>query len=113
MALGIMILNMLELGRFAKRRHIPVQVAQPVVDGRVAGADVADVAFEVLDVDGVEADEGRVEADVGFGEVRAVVVGCGGGGVRGEVSFDAREGGEEGVEGFFVGGLRSAGLGGV
>lgn len=103
---GIMFLDMLELGRLAKGRLVPVQVAEPFVQGRVAGADVAHVAFEVLDVDGVEADDGRVEADVGFGEVGAVVEGRG---VGGEVGFDAVEGVEEGVEGFFVGVLGSEG----
>jgi len=41
---------------------------------RVAGADVADVALEVLDVDGVKADDGRVQAHIGLGDVGAVVV---------------------------------------
>lgn len=85
---------MLELSGAAKSGHVPIQMAEPGVDGRVAGADVADVAFEVLDVDGVEADDGGVEADVGFGDVGAVVEGRG---VGGEVGFDAVEGGEEGV----------------
>jgi hypothetical protein len=34
------------------------------VEVGVAAADVADVALEVLHVDGVEADDGRVEAHV-------------------------------------------------
>ena len=54
----------------------------------------------MLDVDGVEADDCCVETDVGFGDGRAEVVGCG---VGGEVGFGAVEGGEEGVDGFFVG----------
>ena len=103
-----MLLDMLELGRVPKRRLVPIQVADPFVDGRVAGANVAYVAFEVLDVDGVEADDGRVEADVGFGDVGAVVEGRG---VVGEVGFDLGEGVEEGVQGFFVGFLRSGGGG--
>ena len=60
----------------------------------------------MLDVDGVEADDGRVETDVGFGDVGAEVVGDG---VLGEVGFGAGEGGEEGVDGFFVGFLGAKG----
>lgn len=109
MTLRIMLLNMLKLRRRPKRRHIPVQPPHPRVNSRIARADIADVALEVLDVDGVEADDGRVEADVDFREARAVVVGAWGGG---EVGLDAVEGVEEGCYGGFVGGLRAArGLG--
>lgn len=56
----------------------------------------------MLDIDGVEADHGCVEPDVGFGDVGTVVVGacCDGG----EVLLDAVEGGEEGGAGGLVGG---------
>jgi len=39
-----------------------------------SAADVFDVAFEVLHVDGVEADDGRIEANVGLGDVGTEVV---------------------------------------
>jgi hypothetical protein len=78
-------------------------MSQPAMDGRVAGADVADVGFEMLHVDGVEAGDGRVEADVGFGEAGAEIVWCRGGGCGLQVAFDAVEGGEEWGEGLFVG----------
>ena len=77
MTLRIMFLNMFELRRFPKRRHIPIQMPQPFMQRWVSGADVADVAFEMLDVDGVEADDGRVETDVGFGDLGSEVVGGG------------------------------------
>ena len=76
-ALCVVVADMLKLGRLAKGRHIPVEVAQPGVDGRVAAADVADVALEVLDVDGVEAHDGGVQAHVGFGDGVAEVEGPG------------------------------------
>lgn len=57
-ALGVMILDVQEVGRVLEGRVVPVQVAHPLVGGRVPGADVPDVALEVLDVDGVEADNG-------------------------------------------------------
>ena len=37
--------------------------------GRVSGSDILDIIFKMLDVDGVEADDGYVEAGVGFGGV--------------------------------------------
>ena len=75
MALRIVFLNMFKLGCLPKRRHIPIQMAQPFMQCGVSGADVADVAFEMLHVHGVEADDGCVETDVGFGDVGAEVVG--------------------------------------
>ena len=95
-------LDVLELGRAPKGRDAPVEFPQPAVQGRVPRSDVPDVALEVLHIDRVEADDGRVEADVGFGDVGAVVVRPG---VLGEVGFGSVEGGEEGVQGAFVGGL--------
>ena len=92
MALRIVLPNVLELRRLPERRHVPVQAAQPRVDGGIARADVAQVGLEVLHVDRVEADNRCEEADVGFGGSRAEVVG----GLLGEVGFDAVEGGEEG-----------------
>ena len=74
---------------------------------RVPRADVTDVAFEVLDVDGVEADDRREEPDVGFG--------WGGGGEQegsgglGEVRFETVKGGEELSDGFLVGFLGAGG----
>lgn len=55
-ALGVVVLDVQEVGRGGEGRRAPVQVPQPGVDGRVAAADVADVALEVLNVDGIEAD---------------------------------------------------------
>lgn len=100
MTLRIMILDMRELSRILKSRHVPVQIPDPLVDGGVAAADVADVCLEVLNVDRVEADDGGVEADVGFGDAVAVVVGAG---VLLEVAFDAVKGFEELFYCFFVG----------
>ena len=103
-ALRVVLPNVLKLRRLAKGRLAPVQVAQPAVQGRVPGANVAHVALEVLHVDDVEADNGRVQADVGLGELRAEVVGSGGADVgRGEVGLSAVEGAEERGDGLFVG----------
>lgn len=94
---------MLEFGGLSERRHVPVQLPQPAVDGRVARANVTQVALEVLDIDRIEADDGGEEADVGLGDVFAKVVGAGRGG---EVGFSAVEGGEELLDVAFVGFLR-------
>ena len=61
MALGVVPLDVLELRRLDEGRVVPVEVAQPGVDGGVAGADIADVALEVLDVDRL------VGVSLGFG----------------------------------------------
>ena len=105
MAFGVMSLNMHEIGgRLAKRLGmLPVQIPHPRVQVGVAGADVADVALEVLDVDDVEADDGRVEADVGFGDVFAEVVRAFAlFGLRFQVGFGTVKRGEELMDGFFV-----------
>lgn len=104
MTLRIMLLDMFKHRRLPKGRYIPIQFPQPFMQIRITGSYIADIAFEVLHVDGVEADYGCVETDVGFGYGGAEVVG---GGVGGEVGFCAVEGGEEGVHGFFVGFLGS------
>lgn len=74
MAGHVVLLDVLELRRLLERRHGPVEMAEPAVDEGVAAADVADVAFEVLHVDGVEAHRRHVQAHVGFGQVGAEVV---------------------------------------
>ena len=102
MTLGIMLLNMLKQRRAPKRLLAPIQLPQPAMDGRVSGADIADIAAEVLHVDGIEAHDRDVESYVGLGEVGAEVVRAGGGG---EVVFDAVEGGEEVGDVGFVDGL--------
>lgn len=46
-------LDVQEVGRVLEGRDVPVQVAHPAVQQRVARADVTEVALEVLDVDGL------------------------------------------------------------
>ena len=52
-------LDMLKIARILERGVLPIELAQPAVDVRVSVADGADVALEVHDVDGVEADLGN------------------------------------------------------
>ena len=74
-ALGVVFLDMLEHGRLPESGHVPVELPDPAVQIRISGADVADVALEVLHVDGIEANDGRVEPHVRFRDVGAEVVG--------------------------------------
>lgn len=74
MTLRVVFLDMLELGRLPEGRNIPVQMPQPFVQRRVARADIADVALEMLHVDGVETDDGGVQADISFGDMFAEVI---------------------------------------
>jgi len=48
-----MTLDVLKYSGVFERRRLPVEFPHPGVEGGVTGADVADVAFEVLDVDGL------------------------------------------------------------
>ena len=70
-----MFLDMLKLRRLPKSRNVPIQFPQPLVNRRITRADVAKVAFEMLDVDGIEADDCCVESYIGFGDVGAEVIG--------------------------------------
>lgn len=50
-------LDVLKLRRLFKRLMVPVQVTHPLVNNRVARPDVANVTLEMLNVNGVEADD--------------------------------------------------------
>lgn len=51
MALGVVVLDVEEVGRLLERGDLPVQVPHPAVQSRVARPNIADVAFEMLHVD--------------------------------------------------------------
>ena len=51
-----MCLDMLKVARILERGNLPVELAHPEVNVRIPVSDGADVAFEVADVDWVEAD---------------------------------------------------------
>jgi hypothetical protein len=97
-----MALNMLEIRRVSKCRHIPVQIPQPTMDRRIRVTDHAFVGFEQAYIDRIKADDGDVEADVDFGDLRAKVVRTGVVG-REEMLLNLVEVGEEVVNGGFVG----------
>ena len=57
MALRIMFLDMLELCRLSERRHIPIQVPQPLMQCWVSAPDVTDIALEMLHIHRIESDD--------------------------------------------------------
>lgn len=84
MALGVMFFDMFKLRCVTKRRHAPTKILQPFVQRQIPGSDIADVAFEMLNVNWVEADDGCVETHVGFCDLVSEIVW---GGVLGQVGF--------------------------
>ena len=98
-----MFLDMLKLRRLPKRRHFPIQLPQPLVQGWVPRPDIPNVALEVLHVHRIEPDNRGEEPHIRLGDLVAEVVGL----CRFlQVGFGAVEGGEEGSDGGFVRGLR-------
>lgn len=53
MALGVVVFNVQEAGGFFEACNVPVEVSQPFVNVWIAGADVSNVALEVLDIYGL------------------------------------------------------------
>ena len=102
MTLGIMLLDMLKLRRLPKSRHIPIKIPQPFVNRRIPTSYIFDITLEMLNVNWIKPYNCGVQADVGFGDVLAKIVGIG---VFREVFFHAIKRVEEWVYGGFVRGL--------
>jgi len=64
-------LDMVKVRGVFERRVLPVQFLHPPVDIRISMADIADVTFEVSDVDRIEANDGNPKPNVGFGQLFA------------------------------------------
>ena len=101
MTLCVVILDVFKLRRLLERRYIPVQLPQPLMQRRITRSDIADVALEMLHIDGVEANDGSIEANVRFGDVGTEIVGssvsC-----SSKVSLSAVKGGEKGFDALFI-----------
>ena len=69
-----MLLDMFELRCVLECGNVPVQISEPAMNGRIAAADVANVAFEVLHIDSIESDDGYIKTYVRFGDGGAKVV---------------------------------------
>lgn len=103
MALRVMLLDMLKLRRLPKRRNIPIQIPQPLVQCWVPTPDIADIAFEMLYIHRVKPHNGRIQANVSLGDLFAKVVRFFERGVGCEMFFSAVEGRKERLDGFFIG----------
>lgn len=99
MTFGVVLFDMFELGAILERRDVPIQVPEPFVQRWVSGADVSDVAFEVLHVDHVESDDSGIQPYICLGDLLPVVKR---GGIFIQVSFSAVQGSEEGAKRLFV-----------
>lgn len=107
--LCVMLFDMLKLRRVFERRYVPVQLPEPLMQRRITRSDITNVALEMLHIDGVEANDGSVKANVCFGDVGTEIVRSS---MFGKVSFRTVEGGEKRLDGFFICFLRS-GDGGI
>ena len=67
-------LDMLELRRLSKSRHIPVQLPHPSVQIRIARSNISEVGLEVLHVHAVKPDDCSEETDIGFSDTVVEVV---------------------------------------
>lgn len=64
MAFRIMILDMVEFCCLFECRNIPIQMPKPFMDSWVSMPNIPDITLEVLDVNGVETNNGWKEADI-------------------------------------------------
>lgn len=64
MTLGVMILDVLKLSRVFECRHVPVQVAHPLVEVRISGANITNVALEMLHIHRIEANNRGVQTNI-------------------------------------------------
>jgi len=64
MTLRVMPLNMRELRRLSERRNLPVEVAEPLVEVRVVGADCFDIGLEVLHINDIKPHNRRVKPHI-------------------------------------------------
>ena len=71
--LRVVVFDVFELCRLMESRHVPIEVPEPSMDVGIATTDISNVAFEVLDIHRVEADDGRKEPHVSFGHILAPV----------------------------------------
>ncbi len=64
MAARVVPFDVFKLSRILECGMVPVQVAHPLVNRRVARAHITDVALEVLDIDWIESNHGHVSGRV-------------------------------------------------
>lgn len=72
--LGVMFLYVFKLRRLSKSWDIPIKMPQPLMYCWITASYVADVAFEMLHIDWVEANNGGIESNVSLGDRRPEIV---------------------------------------
>jgi len=70
-AFAVVLFDVLEIGRLFELRVTPVHALEPVVQDRVLASDHTEVAFKVLNVDRVEANQGAEYTDINLSHVLA------------------------------------------
>lgn len=69
MRLGVVLLDMVEVGGFSKARNLPVQQPHPIVNVGVIMSDHLQIALEMLVVHRIKSDDGSVKSDISFGKM--------------------------------------------
>ena len=75
MTLAVVLFDVLEVSRLFEFWMIPVHALEPVVQDRILASDHTEVAFKVLNVDRVEADQGVKYTNINLCHVLAKYVG--------------------------------------
>lgn len=103
-AFCIVLLNVLKLGSLLEGSYLPVEISQPFMYVRIPRANITDVALEMLNVDGIETNDGGIEAYIHFCEVFSKIeLRC----LFSKMSFDVVEGAEQALDCILIGFLCS------
>jgi len=68
-ALGVVTLDVEEVGRVSEGGHVPVEVSHPSMEMRIPRSDVSEVALEVLDVNGIKPNQCNEHSDIEFSDL--------------------------------------------
>ena len=91
---GIVPFDVVEAGCVFKSWFCPVQPSHPSMQSWISGAYVFQIDFEMLNVDGVKANECCEQADVSFGDASTKEVGSRTGDIA-QVGFSPHKGGKD------------------
>jgi hypothetical protein len=65
------LLDVRKIRRVLARGYFPVHVRQPVIQNRIIVPDGAQIALEVLHINGIKPDQGRVQPEIELGHLSA------------------------------------------
>lgn len=95
------------LRRLPKRRMVPIQIPQPLMNKRIPTPNISQVRLEMLNIHHIKPNNCREETDICFGDAGTEVERSFGRDRR-EMGFHAVEGGKEGCDSFLIGLLRGS-----